>query len=222
MNDIDTRRLQTFIRSRAFMAQSIDDFVAGGAVRAKYAQLQTGITNFEQKAVAHGAGMSDARQGTSSISEARDDLEDRLRLMRGVAKVLRVADKFPRLPQDNDQELLQTAKIYLAKATPMEAEFVAHQMPADFLARLAEEIAALQSAMVERADAVGDHISAREDLDHAGDDVMAIIRDLTPMMKVTYANNPGKLAEWTAASHVERPSRKRKGGGETPPTPPTP
>ena len=201
------------------MAQSIDDFVAGGAVRAKYAQLQTGITNFEQKAAAHGAGMSDARQGTSSISEARDDLEDRLRLTRGVAKVLGVGDKFPPVPQGNDQELLRTAEIYLAKATPLKAEFIAHQMPADFLERLAEEKAALQSALVERANAVGDHISAREEMDHAGDEVMTIIRDLTPMIKVTYANNPGKLAEWTAASHVERPARKRGGGGGTPPTP---
>jgi hypothetical protein len=217
MNDIDIRRHRTFIRSREFTAQSIDDFVEGGAVRAKYAQLQRGITNFEQKAAAHGAAMSDAHQGTSSISEARDDLEDRLRLMRGVAKVFGLV--LPRVPQGNDQELLQMADIYLAKATPLKAEFIAHQMPADFLERLAEEKAALQSALVERANAVGDHISAREDLDHAGDEVMAIIRDLAPMMKVTYANNPGKLAEWTAASHLERPARKSKGGGETPPTP---
>lgn len=163
--------------------------------------------------------MSDARQGTSSISEARDDLEDRLRLMRGVGKVLGVV--LPRVPSGNDQELLQTADIYLAKATPLKAEFIAHQMPADFLERLAEEKAALQSALVERANAVGDHISAREDMDQAGDEVMAIIRDLAPMMKVTYANNPGKLAEWTAASHVERPARKPKGGGGggTPPAP---
>ena len=219
MNDNDTRRHQMFIRSRGFMAQSIDDFVEGGVVRGKYAQMVAGITNFEQKAAAHGAGMSDARQGTSSISEARDDLEDMLDLIRGVAKVLKVADLFPRPQPGNDDSLLQTAEIYLAKATPLKAEFIAHQMPADFLERLAEEKAALQSALVERANAVGDHISAREELDHAGDEVMTIIRDLTPMIKVTYANNPGKLAEWTAASHVERPVRKSKGGGETPPAP---
>jgi len=210
MNDRDTRRHQMFIRSRGYMAQSIDDFVEGGAVRAKYAQLVAGVTNFEQQAAAHGLGMGDARQGTSSISEARDDLEEMLGFIRGVARVLKVADRFPRPQPGNDDSLLQTADIYLAKATPLKAEFIAHQMPANFLERLAEAKAALQSAIAERADAVGDHISAREDLDHAGDEVIAIIRDLTPMIKVTYANNPGKLAEWTAASHIERPAKRAK------------
>ena len=163
-----------------------------------------------QQAAAHGLGMGDARQGTSSISEARDDLEEMLGFIRGVARVLKVADRFPRPQPGNDDSLLQTADIYLAKATPLKAEFIAHQMPANFLERLAEAKAALQSAIAERADAVGDHISAREDLDHAGDEVIAIIRDLTPMIKVTYANNPGKLAEWTAASHIERPAKRAK------------
>ena len=218
MNDEDARVHQMLIRSREFMAQSINDFAQGGVARTKFANLQTGITNFEQKSVAHGAGMSDARQGTTSVSAARDALEDRLDLMRGLAKVMGLADKFPRPQKGNDESLLQTADIYATNAATMTAEFIAHEMPPDFLAQLAADKAELQTALAERANAVGDHISAREELDNARDYCVTQVRDLTPLIKVRYANNPGKLAEWAAASHIERPAKKAK-AAEAPATP---
>ena len=218
MNDEDTRVHQMLIRAREFMAQSINDFAQGGVARTKFANLQTGITNFEQKSAAHGTGMSDARQGTTSVSAARDALEDRLDLMRGLAKVMGLADKFPRPQKGNDESLLQTADIYATNAATMTAEFIAHEMPPDFLAQLAADKAELQTALAERANAVGDHISAREELDNARDYCVTQVRDLTPLIKVRYANNPGKLAEWAAASHIERPAQKAK-AAEAPATP---
>ena len=218
MNDSDSRIHQMAIRSREFMAQSISDFAAAGVARTKFARLQTGIINFEQKAAAHGTGISEARQGTKGVSEARDALEDKLDLMRGIAKVMGLADKFPRPQKGNDDSLLQTADIYATHAAPLTAEFIAHEMPADFLTELADEKAALQAALAERANAVGDHISAREELDNARDDIVTTVRELDPMVKVRYANDPGKLAEWAAASHIERPAKKAK-AGEAPPTP---
>lgn len=218
MNDEDTRTHQMLIRAREFMAQSINDFAEAGVARTKFANLQTGITNFEQKAAAHGTGLSEARQGTKSVGQARNALQDRLELIRGIARVMGLADKFPRPQKDNDDSLLQTADIYATHAATLTAEFIAHEMPADFLTQLAAEKAALQTALAGRANAVGDHISAREELDNARDDCVTTVRELTPLIKVKYANNPGKLAEWGAASHIERPAKKAK-AAEPPVTP---
>jgi hypothetical protein len=56
------------------------------------------------------------------------------------------------------------------------------------------------------------------------DDALArgveIVRKLTSLMKVRYANEPGKLAEWMAASHIPRPSRRAKSADPPPPSPP--
>jgi len=218
MNDEDTRVHQMVIRAREFMAQCINDFAEGGVARTKYANLQTGITKFEQVAAAHGSGVSDARQDTKSVSEARNALEDSLDLIRGIARVMGLADKFPRPQKGNDDSLLQAADIYATHAAPLTAEFIAHEMRADFLTELAADKAALQTALAARANAVGDHISAREELDNARDDCVTTVRDLTPLIKVRYANNPGKLAEWAAASHIERPAKKAK-AAEAPATP---
>jgi hypothetical protein len=215
MNDNDNRVHQMSIRAREFMAQSIEDFVAGGVARQLYADLQTGITDFAQQAAAHGAGLSDARQGTSARSDTREALRQDLELIRAAARVIGVIEQFPRPPQNDDEGLLQLADVYATHALPLKAQFIAHELPADFLEDLAANKAAFQAAIVEQANARGDHISARQELDDARDHLVTTVRKLDGPVKIRYANNPGKLAEWTAASHIERPSRRAK--AETPP-----
>lgn len=217
MNDQDNRTHQMAIRVHELTTQSINDFAAGSAGRQYYAELQTAITDFEQKAAAHGSGLSEAKQGTRTRGQRRELLEQLLNMIRAVAKALGIEDKFPRSAKDNDDQLLQTADIYAAHALPHKAEFIAHELPADFLEDLAAARAAFQAGISEQANAVGDHISAREELDHSRNNLVAKVRKLGTVYQVLYANNPGKLAEWTAASHVGGPRRKAKT-----PEPPTP
>jgi hypothetical protein len=221
MNDLDTRIHQMAIRVRELIAQCINDFAAGGAAHQYYAELQTGITDFEQKAAAHGTGLSEAKQGTKTRGQTRDLLEQLLNLIRAVARVLGVEDKFPRFAKDNDDELLQRADVYAAHALPIKAQFIAHELSPDFLEDLAAAKAAFQAGIAEQTNAVGDHVSAREDLDHSRAKLLGTVRKLGAVYKVLYANNPGKLAEWTAASHIQRPARKTK-AAEPPPSNATP
>jgi hypothetical protein len=220
MNDEDTRVHQTSVRSREFMAQCIDDFAEGGAARQLYAELQAGITRFEQMSAAYGAGLSEARQGTQRRSETRAALVANLDLIRSAARVMGVAEQFPKPEKDNDDSLLQTADIYAAHALLLKAQFIAHELPADFLEDLAADKAAFQSAIADQGNAKGDHIAARQELDDARDNLVATLRGLTGVIKIRYVNNSGKLAEWTAASHIERPSKRPKKAEPPPPASP--
>jgi len=220
MNDEDRRIHQTLVRSRESFAQCVQDFAEGGAARQVYADLQAVIVEVEEKSTAHGVGRSDARQGTQTISAARETLLEDLFAIREAGKVMEVEDKFPYPPRNNDEALLQAAGVYTTNATPLKVQLIAHELPATFLEDLAADKAAVQSAITERLNSVGDHIAARGDLDDALARGAELVRKLTSLMKVKYANNPGKLAEWTAASHIERPSRRAK--AEATPTPPPP
>jgi len=215
MNDNDGLTHQMLVRSREAFAQSVNDFSDGGAARQLFADLQAEIINVERLGAAFGTGRSEARQGTSTINEARDNLLDDLIAIREAGKVLGVEDKFPYPPRSNDEQLLQMAGIYATNALPLKADLIAHELPANFLDDLAADKAAFQSAMAERQNAVGDHIAARQELDDALARGVEIVRKLTSLMKVRYANNPGKLAEWAAATHIERAPRRAR-----PPTPP--
>jgi hypothetical protein len=39
---------------------------------------------------------------------------------------------------------------------------------------------------------------------------MVIVRILDAIVKNKYANDPGKLAAWISASHVEKPPKKKE------------
>lgn len=188
-------------------------------------ELQIRITEVEQKAAAFGAGRSVAKQGAQTINEAREALLADLFSIREAAKVMGVEEKFPYPPRGNDEQLLQMAGVYATNALPLKAQLIAHELPADFLDDLAADVGAFQSTIAERGNAVGDHIAARRELDDALAAGVEDVRGLTSLMKVKYANNPGKLAEWAAATHIERAPRRAKpkppASAETP-TPPTP
>lgn len=221
MNDTDARTHQMLVRSRETFAQWIDDFTAGGAARQIYAGLQADIIAVEQNAAAHGAGRSDAKQGTQTQNGTREALLADLFAIREAGKVMNVEDKFPYPPRNNDERLLQMADVYATNAQPLKAQLIAHELPSDFLEDLAADRAAFQASITERTNAVGDHIAAREELDDALARGTEKVRKLTSLIKVKYAHNPGKLAEWTAASHIERAPR-RKAAPTTPTTPATP
>ena len=227
MNDTDGRTHQMLIRSREAFAQNINDFSQGGAARQLFAELQAMIIEIEQKAAAHGAGRSGARQGTQTLSETREALLADLFSIREAAKVMGVEDNFPYPSRNNDEHLLQLADVYATNALPIKTQLIAHELPADFLEDLAADKTAFQSTIVERVNAVGDHIAARRDLDDALGRGVELVRKLTGLMKVKYANHPGKLAEWTAASHIQRAPKRSKtttpdsGADPTPPSLPS-
>jgi len=129
-------------------------------------------------------------------------------------------DKF-RIPRNNnDQQLLNAARAFAADAEPLAAQFIEHEMPADFLNKLNAHIAALETAISNQASGVGAHVSAGAGLDDAMDRADEVMRKLDAIMRNKYANNPGVLAEWLSASHTERAPRRKK--PDAPPTPPAP
>jgi|ERR1044072_2164219 hypothetical protein len=227
MNDTDGLTHQMLVRSREAFAQNIDDFSAGGAARQLFADLQATILEVEQNSAAFGSGRSSAKQGTQTLNEAREALLADLFAIREAAKVMGVENQFPYPPRNNDEQLLQMAGVYATNALPLKTELIAHELPADFLEDLAADKAEFQSTSAERVNAVGDHIAARRELDDALGRGVETVRKLTSLIKVKYTNKPGKLAEWTAATHIERAPRRSRtkppdsGTNPTPPAPPS-
>jgi len=221
MNDSDSRTHQMLVRARGFFAQCINDFSEGGAARELFTGLKADINAVEQQAAAHGTGVSQARQGTQTRREARITILADLNAICSAARVMGVENQFPRPPQNNDEQLLQLADVYASNALPLKVQFIAHELPAEFLEELAADKVEFQEAIAGQTNAVGDHISAREELDDAFDRAVQKVRKLNGLVEVRYANDPGKLAEWAAASHIERAPRKARAATPTPsPLPP--
>jgi hypothetical protein len=171
---------------------------------------------------AHGARQTSskgaARQGTDSRAEARDEVREDVRAISRTARVMDeeipgLAARF-RLPEgNNDQVLLNTGRAAFAELTAdpaLAAQFIAHELPADFLADLNSDLAALETAMSAQADGIVNGVSQRVAIETEVDEGDATVRKLDAIMKNKYANNPAVLAEWTSASRTERAPRRKK------------
>jgi hypothetical protein len=219
MDDSQNRTLQTAVRVRGFDAQHIADFSESGVARQLFNQLVAGIANVESLAAAQFSGIGKARQGTKSRNEARLALREAIDAIFRVARIMGIDAQFQRLTGNSDEDLISTATAYATHALPLKSQFIAHEMPADFIDDLNDNVAALRASIATQGDAVGDHVAASAALDEAVDDLVENMRNQDGFMKNKYANNPGVLAEWLSASHIERAPRRTK--ATEPPPPPT-
>jgi len=228
MTDVQNRRFSMFVRGREFMAQRLSDFSETGVARQLFTHLQAVITRIESLSAAQASGVGQAHQRTESRGSARLVLREALEVIHAVAEAMGLGEQFP-LPGRTDPKLLQCARAAAADAPPIKAQFIAHEMPADFIEDLQANIAAFVTEIAEHGNAVGDHVQAGEALDEAFDEGIDDVDKLDGIMRARYASNRAVLAEWMSASHTERAPRRSTAPTTPPPnapsaggTPPTP
>lgn len=219
MDDKERRKLDTFMRADAFGDSHEGDFAPTSLGKQLFTELKTNIAKLGGEASVETSCKGSARQSTSTRSEAREELRADMEAITRTARAM-AADvpgleaKF-RLPRSNgDQALLAAARAFVVDATPLEAQFIAHELPANFLQDLRDDIAALEAAIVGQASGRGEHVAARAEIDATIASGIATLRKLDAIIKNKYAANPGVLAEWTSASHVERTPRRSKATAE--------
>jgi hypothetical protein len=188
-----------------------------------FTDLDAIIVELNTHAAAEVSGFGAAYQGTATRREAREALRTSLETISRIARAMSgevpgINDKFRVPPAENDQRLLSAGRAAATDAAPISAQFIAHELPATFIADLNADIADLETAIANQSGGVGDHVTAAAGIDEAIARGVEIVRRLDAIVRTKYANNPMVLAEWTRAKHVERGSRRQR--PVTPPPPP--
>lgn len=229
MNDSENRKYQMFARVRIFGTEHAADFAPNSMGTQLFATLSGVIDSLDQHASTKASKTGAAFQGTATRGEARQALREDLEAINRTARVMSgdipgLNDKFRLPPTDNDQLLLSAARAFLADATPLKAQFIAHELPADFLEDLQADIEAFEAAVNAQSSGVGQRIAAGAAIEAAIDQGVATVRKLDAIVKNKYSNDPAVLAQWASASHTERAPRRKAAAGTTnePGTPPTP
>lgn len=141
----------------------------------------------------------------------RTDLETICRTARAISLDIPGFKEKCRVPRgNNDNELIQTARAIASDAAPFSAQFIAHEMPADFLNHLNADIANMQEAISHQSSGMGDYIEAGAAIDETLNAGLVIVRKLDAIVRNRFANDPATLAEWNSASHTERSPRRKK------------
>lgn len=227
MNDKEIRNHQKFVRVRDFGSAHATDFTPNSLGSQTFAAIAAVVAEIDGHSAHEASARGGARQGTETRAQARAALRDRLEAISRTARVLTddvpgINEKF-RVPRNaSDQELMNAGRAFLADATPLKAQFVAHEMPDDFLEDLQADIEAMQAAINSQSSGVGSRVAANAAVDDAMDRGNDLCRTADVIVRNKYANNRAVLAEWTSASHTERAPRRAAAGGGTTPTPPAP
>jgi hypothetical protein len=215
MNDNHRRTYEKYTRVHNFGGAHASEFLATSLGHQLFLDIGTVVADFNQYAAAEASGHGDARQGTELRALARAALRER---MEGIVRTARalgdevpgIEDKF-RMPRGtNDRDLVNAARAFKADAEPLKAHFIAHEMSADFLDELQEDIDDFESAMNDQSSGVGTRVAAGAALDELIQRGNDIVRKLDAIVRNKYANNAAVLAEWTSASHTERAPRRAK------------
>jgi hypothetical protein len=225
MNDKEVRQLEMFKRVRNFGVTHQNIFAAGTLAFDLFDELGGVVTELEGYAAAQSTGRGTARQGTTSKSVARDAIMEDLEMLRRTARAMSfvmpgLEDKF-RIPRNpSDEELLETARAFLAQAEPIKNEFIQREVPEHTFPGLQQNIGFFQNALDEQFTGRGESVAAVAAIDAAIEHGSNILRQLDPIARNKLHNDPATLAAWLSAKRVERAPRRNH--NSTPPAPETP
>ena len=173
MDDLENRRREMFIRAHAFGTARAGDFGPTTLGSQLITALGETIAELNVHAANQASGFGGAQQGTSTRAVTRQALRDDLRAISRTAESMAedtpgLNDRFRMPPAGNDQNLLHAARAFAADAAPLSAQFVSHELPADFLTDLNTDIANFEAAINQQASSVGT-THFRGSIDRPGD-----------------------------------------------------
>ena len=208
------------IRAAQLGADNAADFT--GIATSKFAELLSKSGGVAGKNTALQSGFGESGQQIVIKSTAREDLRDEMSDISRTAKSMEyafdgISDKFLFRRNMPDADILAKARAFYTESAPYEQDFKDYGLDKNFRDDLKTTADAFEASFTAVDSATAEHIAARADIEAEIRDCQIIVRTLDGIVRNIYATNPGKLAAWLAASHVEKAPKKK-----TPPTPPTP
>lgn len=110
----------------------------------------------------------------------------------------------------NDATLLETARAFYADSAAVEATFIEYGFPADFRDDLDALIDEFDGAINAQDAALRERVSSNATVDELLDNALTARRTLLIIVPNIFHNDPGKLADWTSASHMEKLPKPKK------------
>jgi hypothetical protein len=213
MKDLDVRRYEMLINVRDFCASYSKELAPGTRGGEVAAALNAATDQITQHMASEISGHAARREGTTTKAMARAALRDDLMAIARTARAMAVtlpniAERFVVPGRVGDQVLLAVARSFAENAKPLEAEFLARHMAKDFLADLAQDIAALEQASRHQENGAQTHMVARRGIEDEMDAAFDALEELDAIVPNQFANDSEALTRWDAARRVDKSPRK--------------
>ena len=223
MNDKNRRNLESGQRCRQWIVDTAALIPAGSMFATKTGLLTTVVNNFEDKA---GQLESAVGEGLSATDVKGSERLDLLEIMEKVRDAARAAepdnpgtrDRYRYTSNMADQALLAAGRSFAAGGLTDDALIESYGAPNKWPQAVTTAADAFEAAFGQQDSAVGSRIAKNADMGDKMAQMTALKATVGHMVPHFCSGNPGAIAAWRSAAHVEKSPTKKK----DPPTPPTP
>jgi len=223
MKNMNRRQYDAQVAIRTLCAAHEEIFGGNPVAEKMLAQLNASTSHVAAAFAAHEAGRAARKNGTNARRGARKALRKSLRAIARTGPVVALeagTEAGFEMPKGcSDRQLIAIAEDFARRATPLASKFLAHKLPADVIANLPEQMAALDRAMARQSEGRSAHKVARRAIDaelRSGSEAMDALERI-------YMNAVGDdvtaVGNWKEARRVG-PSRTVEPAAETPSEPP--
>jgi hypothetical protein len=190
-----------------------DDFPANSFARQRIAALAELVVKNDELGSRQAQEKGAAKAATERKNTWMEEVKRRMKEMRNTiipaeAAQPGVSQHFNLPGSQSEVSWLEAARAFVANGTTFKQLFLSRAMPDDFLEGLTGAIENFESALDDYNLHARNTSAATALLEDASAQVLAIRRELDPIVRNTYRNNPEKLAQWESASHLERPAKR--------------
>lgn len=212
MDSLTVKRFEMLKRVRDFGLTQTAAFPEASLGKELFSTITQLVTELESQGANQLSGRGAAQSSTATKATLREDLRETLLAINRTARVLAfetpgLDDKF-RFPRGmNDQTLLTAARAFAADALPLKDKFIKHEMAANFIEKLNQQINGFEQAMTQKNAAVGTHVTAKIAIDDAIGRGLQTVRQLDVILRNKFNGDPALLAEWARASNVAKRTR---------------
>ncbi len=217
MNKDNRNQLRMFGRVVKFGAAHTEQFPDNSLGGRTFAALNSARTRAEAFTASQAAGRASARQAAAWKAAAVEALHHTVDAMIRTAEAIAldtpgVDKEFQPAGDKSTDALLETASAFAARAVPLSAAFIEHDMPATFTADLNACIQNLQRAIEKKEDGRKAHMDATAEITSAIQDGFDSIQRLDAIVRNKLAGDPSGLAEWERVRHLDRPNHRVEAG----------
>ena len=215
MNDALRRRTDKLNREKVFKEENKNDFPSDSPVDTLSVRIDELLDEILVRDAQLEETLGDKRQAKAISDEKRDLLIGELEDVRDAAivvgdtEVAGITAKFKMPSSRSNQNLIAAGTaFYNDSAPPLDDTLVTKgSLNAGFREEIQTANNEFQQARANFDAAVEEHGEAVGALDSLVREAMSLSRRRSAAVKLKYKNNPGKLASWAIASHLERPPK---------------
>ncbi len=197
-----------------FFTPRMADFMQNRVAAVKIPMLTQKVFSISTHREAQISGTGTSKLKTAVTSNQFDELWDTMKNIVNFATVMAadiegLENKF-RMPRSHSRRnLIASAKVFAADAVNFKDDFINYGILADFINDLLTKADNLEQSILETSSATEARVGAVSELAIDVKAAVELVRQLNPIVRMIYRNDPANLAAWTFASHIQRPAKTK-------------